>query len=52
MKKKKDISTEYTKELNERCGRRGYCGYKREVEKVISPKEFGMFLAKRKSKRR
>lgn len=46
MKKGKDISTEYTKELNEKCGRRGYCGYKREVEKVISPKEYGMFLAK------
>lgn len=44
----KDISTEYTKEKNEKCGRKGYCGFKREKVTVISPKEYGMFLQKRR----
>ena len=47
----KDIPTEYTKEKNERCGRKGYCGFKREKETVISPKEYGMFLQNRRSRK-
>ena len=43
-----DILTKYTKEKNEKCGRKGYYGFKREKETVISPKEYGMFLQKRK----
>ncbi len=44
----KDISTQYTKERNKECGRKGYCGFKREKETVISPRDYGMFLQKRK----
>ena len=46
----KDISTLYTKEKNMKCGRKGYCAYKREKEKVISPKDYGMFLSKRRNR--
>lgn len=48
---RKDISTQYTKEQNDKCGRKGYCGFKREKETVISPKEYGMFLQKRRYKK-
>ena len=44
--KGKDILTLYTKERNKTCGRKGYCGFKREKETVISPKDYGMFLQK------
>lgn len=44
----KDISTKYTQEQNKKCGRKGYCGFKREKETVISPKKYGMFLQKNK----
>ena len=44
----KDISTMYTKELNITCGRKGYFMFKREKEIIISPKEYGMFIKKRK----
>lgn len=40
----KDISTEYTKEKNKKCGRKGYCNFKSEKETIISPKDYGMFL--------
>ena len=48
MSKKINISTQYTKEENKKSGRRGYLRWKREKETSISPKEFGMFLQKRK----
>lgn len=47
----KDISTIFTKEKNERCGRKGYFGFKREKETVITPKDYGMFLQKMKYKK-
>lgn len=47
----KDISTAYTKERNKSCGRKGYSGFKIEKETVISPKDYGMFLEKRKRKK-
>ena len=43
-----DISTQYTKELNKKCGRNGYCQAHREKEKIISPSEYGMFIQNRK----
>lgn len=43
----KDISTLYTKDRNNTCGRKGYCGFKREKETVISPKDYGVFYRKR-----
>lgn len=45
-----DISTKYTKEQNQIMGRKGYGMWKREKETVISPKEYGMFLQKRRRK--
>lgn len=44
----KDISTEYTKEQNIKCGRKGYCGFKHEKETVIKPMNYGSFLAKKR----
>lgn len=43
-----DISTPYTKNLNKKEGRRGYAFYKREKETVISPRDYGIFIAKKK----
>lgn len=40
----KDISHEFTKEKNVKCGRTGYCGFKREKITRISPRDYGMFL--------
>ena len=45
-KKKKDISTMYTKYENISCGRKGYYLYKRAKVDVISPKDYGMYLQK------
>ena len=47
-----DISTMYTRERNEKTGRRGYCMYKSEKETVISPKQYGIFRNARKQKSR
>ncbi len=47
-----DISTMYTKERNEKQGRRGYVMYKTEKETVISPKHYGAFRNAQKSKSR
>ena len=47
-KKKKDISTMYTKYQNASCGRKGYFLYKHEKVDVISPKDYGMYLQKTK----
>ena len=44
----KDISTQYTKELNKKCGRNGYCQAHREKEKIISPSKYGMFIQSKK----
>lgn len=43
----KDISTQYTKEQNKKCGRKGYVRFKREKETIISPKDYGMFLQRK-----
>ena len=42
-KKKKDISTMYTKYKNKSCGRTGYYCFREKVD-VISPRDYGMFL--------
>ena len=44
----KDISTQYTRQQNKECGRRGYGMWKNEKSTVISPKDYGMFLDKHK----
>lgn len=47
----KDISTQYTKERNKKCGRNGYVMAHREKETNICPSEYGMFLENRKKKK-
>lgn len=47
-----DISSQFTKDRNITSGRRGYGAWKREKENVISPKDYGMFLAKKKGERK
>ena len=44
----KDISTEYTKNKNMKCGRKGYCGFKKEKITDIPPREYGMFLQRKR----
>ena len=43
----KDISTQYTKEQNKECGRKGYYQWKHRKQDIISPKDYGMFLQKK-----
>lgn len=45
-----DISTKYTKERNKSMGRKGYTMCKHEKDTVISPKDYGMFLQRRRKK--
>lgn len=45
----KDISTMFTREQNNRCGRKGYAMWKLEKDNVISPKNYGEFLKKKKN---
>lgn len=47
IKMSKDISTQYTKEQNKECGRKGYGLWKHEKQDIISPKDYGMFLQKK-----
>ena len=47
-----DISTQYTKERNKKCGRNRYYAAHREKVNVISPSEYGMFIEGKKRKRR
>lgn len=44
----KDISTQYTKIRNKEQGRRGYYRWKREKDTNISPKDYGMFLQRKR----
>lgn len=46
----KDISAEYTKERNKKCGRKGYCMWKKEKDTIISPMQYGMFISNKKHK--
>ena len=47
----KDISTQYTKERNKKCGRNGYYAAHREKETIICPSEYGIFLANNKKRK-
>lgn len=47
----KDITTQYTKEQNKKCGRNGYCMAKREKVTLISPRDYGMFIQGRRKKK-
>lgn len=46
----KDISTKFTDESNKTMGRKGYAMWKSEKITVITPKDYGMFLQKRRRK--
>lgn len=46
----KNISTMYTKEKNNNCGRKGYVRFKEEKETDIPPKNYGMFIQQRNKK--
>lgn len=45
-----DISTKYTDDRNKTAGRKGYLMWKSEKCTAISPKEYEMFLQKRRRK--
>ena len=45
----KDISTQYTNFKNKETGRRGYGMWKCEKITIISPKDYGMFLQRKKA---
>ena len=47
----KDISTLFTKEENQKNGRRGYLDWKREKEAIISPRDYGMFVQGKRRKK-
>ena len=47
-----DISTQYTKYLNKKCGRHGYYMAAREKVDVISPKNYGIFIQNRRKEKR
>lgn len=44
----KDISTQFTKEQNKKCGRNGYYLAHKEKETVIRPSQYGMFIANKR----
>lgn len=48
----KDISTQFTKEQNKKCGRSGYCMAHKEKETVISPRDYGMFISGKRQKKK
>ena len=48
----KDISTIYTKDQNQKAGRRGYGNWKSEKELHISPAEYGGFIEKARKRRK
>lgn len=43
----KDITTQFTKQRNKECGRKGYGFWEREKVTVIPPKQYGSFIKKR-----
>ena len=42
-----DISTMYTKNKNQKTGRKGYYMWKREKETSISPSDYGNYILQR-----
>lgn len=51
VKKKIDISREYTKEENMKCGRKGYCQWKKNKISDIPINKFGEVVSMYKKKR-
>lgn len=47
----KDISTQYTKEQQQKNGRKGYGFWKNEKITVIAPNKYGMFLQEKRKRK-
>ena len=45
-----DISTMYTKDQNQKTGRRGYVGWKSEKETSIRPSDYGDYILQRRKR--
>ena len=45
-----DISTMYTKDKNQKTGRKGYFRWKTEKETVISPADYGDYILQHRKK--
>lgn len=45
-----DISTMYTKNENQKTGRKGYYMWKREKETSISPSEYGGYILQHRNR--
>lgn len=46
-----DITTLYTREQNQKTGRKGYGYWKQENVSAISPAQYGMFIVTRRKQR-
>lgn len=47
-----NISSMYTKDRNQKAGRRGYYRWKREKEDAIRPCDYGDYVLQRKKRRK
>ena len=45
-----DISTMYTKDRNQKTGRKGYCMWKSEKETYIKPSDYGNYILQRRKR--
>lgn len=45
-----DISTMYTKDKNQKTGRKGYYMWEREKETSISPSDYGDYILQRRKR--
>lgn len=45
-----DISTMYTKDKNQKTGRKGYCMWKREKQTSIRPSDYGDYILQRRKR--
>ena len=45
-----DISTMYTKDQNQKAGRKGYIGWQTEKESIIPPADYGNYILHRKKR--
>ena len=45
-----DISTMYTKNENQKAGRKGYCMWKREKQMSIRPSDYGDYILQRRKR--
>lgn len=46
-----DISTMYTKDRQQKCGRKGFAFWKTEKETAIRPCDYGDYISQKKKRR-